>query len=613
MMRRGIMIKYGKVKVISIAMAAILLFSAVQGNTAYAGTSGDAGASWNLSELFVNDAAFQAEVRDCTDKALPAFNSLKDTVNDAASLKMVLEAFDDLSNRVNNLYWYACQKADLNTADSEAASEKKAASDLNDSLNLADKALRNMLLSKDEAFWNIALSDASLAPWKRMLQKIKDEAKYTLPANEEALLIPTSQAADNIANTAAVLRNGDMEWQIIKDAAGNDITANYINYSVAMSDPDRDYRKRYYEAYIGAIAKYRDTFAQALNGYTVAEEKLSVLHHYDSRLDETTHDDETSVEIYNALISGARSGTGILKREIGIREKALNIGKLYSYDHEVPIGNAVAPVISYTDAQGLIKNALSTLGEDYVTTLDTAFQNGWIDAYPAEKKDSGAYSSGTVYPHPWILMNYTDDYYSMSTLAHELGHAVHGFRSDAAGGSLYNRGTSAFNSEVASTTNQLLLSRYMIDHAANNSEKLYYVQQELDTLNNTFYGQIEFADFEKQFHDLSMSGGALTADALDKMFMDISKIYSPYKKTDAADSYWGMVPHFYYNYYVYSYAMDICIACRVADRIYAGDQEELQNYRNFLSAGKSIPTTELYKMLGVDISRPDYITALTDR
>jgi len=606
--------KHSGVKILSIVTAVTLMISAVQGSTAYAETASSGNAvSWDLSELFANDAAFQAEAQDATDNALPAFNNLIQEVKDPASLKAALEAYDVLDRRDNILYTYAQQKADLDTADSEAAAELKVSYDFNDRFSLSDTAFRNLLLSKDETFWDTALSDSSLAPWRRFLQKIKDEAEYTLPENEEAMLIPASQAANSLQNTASVLRDGDIEKPVIKDPDGNDVTVDYGHYSIAMTNPDRDYRKRYYEAYMGTYAKYRDTFAQILNGYTTAREKLSTMHHYASRLDETTHNNETSVEIYNALISGARSGADVLKRDSGIRKKALGLDKLYSYDSRLPIGKATAPVISYADAQGIVKNALAPLGEDYVSTLDTAFQNGWIDVYPQENKNSGAYSSGTAYPHPWVLMNYTDDYYSMSTLAHELGHAIHDLRSSEAQESGFNKGTTSFNSEVASTTNELLLSRYMIDHAASNSEKLYYVQQELETLNSTFYGQILFADFEKRFHDLSAGGGALTADALDRMYIDTVKTYSTYETEDKAASYWGAVPHFYYNYYVYSYSMDICIACRVAEKITAGDKEELENYRNFLSAGKSLPTVELYKLLGVDITGPDYIKALTGR
>ena len=570
--------------------------------------------TWDLTEYFADDAAFDAELAELRSAELPAFTEMAAAVCDPETLLSVQRYSDAVTLRLDRLQYYAAQKKSLNATDSTAQMQANAAALLAQDFSLVNTAFTNRLLSMDDAFWTAVFADEALSPYWRQLQKMRDNAAHTLSDSEEALLMPAYQAEANLTTTFTLLDYANLSWPTVTDPDGNAVTADYTNYTAAMLHPDRAYRKAFYTAFMGPYSQYRDTFASNLNAYTTLTEQVAVLHRYDCLLDSVMQGGGLTPEIYDALLQAGRNGTDVLAREAALRKAALGVDELYPYDSSVPLCDVAAPTYSYAEAQALIQSALAPLGQDYTDTLALAFQNRWIDVYPAENKDTGAYSGMAVDIHPWVLTNFTGTYASVSTLSHELGHAVHQYRSYAAQESAFQKNPSSLVSEVASTCNELLLSRYMIEHAASKEEKLYYVQQELRTLKSTFFGQIAYADFERQYHACVENGQALTADSLDALYAENAAVYSPgYMRMDVARSYWAAVPHFYYNYYVYSYAMAISVSCVAADAIYHGDAEMLENYRAYLAAGDSADAPALFQMLGVDVTDPGYTKPLLAR
>ena len=569
---------------------------------------------WDLTEYFADDAAFDAELKTLKNVELAKYKKMAEGVKDADTLLAFKQYSDAVSERLRHLSCYAQQKGDLNAADATATTQDNAVTLLWQDFSLVDTALTNRLLAMDEAFWTAVEKDERLEPYRRELTKMREAAAYTLSEAEETLLMPAQQATSNIMRTFDMLSYGSIQWPTVTGPDGNEVTANYTNYLKAMAHPDRAYRKAFYEAYAGTYGQYRDTFASNLNAFIALSEQSATQHHYESTLDEAMQTNDLTVEIYDALMEAGRNSTDVLKREGELRKAVMGIDELYIYDSRMPLGNAKAPTFTYAEAQQLIKSALAPLGQEYVDTLDLAFTSRWIDAYPDANKATGAYSGMGVDIHPWVLTNFTGDYYSMTTLAHELGHALHQYRSDATQKSAYGKNPTSLVTEVASTFNEQLLSRFMIEHAKSDEEKLYYVQQELETLRNTFFGQLSFADFERQFHKLAENGEALTADALDALYTENNSIYSPaYSPVEATASYWAGVPHFYYNYYVYSYAMAISVSCVAADAIAGGDADMLERYLTFLSAGDSADSVELFRALGVDVTKPNYTKPLMER
>ena len=570
--------------------------------------------TWDLTEYFADDTAFDEELQKIREVELPQYKEQALAVKDADSLLSIQQYSDVLSRRLSHLQCYAAQKSSLNAGDSTAQSQQNAVTLLAQDFSLIDTNLTNRLIGMGDAFWKPVFADERLKPYWRQLTKMREDAAYTLSDTEERLLLPAYQAQANIQNTFSMLNYANISFPTIQDPSGAEVVANYTNFSSAMANPSREYRKTFYEALTGTYGTYRDTFASNLNAYITLSEQLSRLHHYQSVLDAATQENGINAEIYDALIQAGKNGTEVLIREGNIRKKALGLDVLYSYDTRAPLGCAAAPSFSYEEAQVLIKSALSPLGQDYGDALEKAFSGRWIDVYPKDGKDTGAYSGMAVDIHPWLLLNYTGDYSSVSTLAHELGHAMHQYKSLSAQTSVYEQSPTSLVSEVASTCNEQLLSRYLIAHASSDEEKLYYVQQELNMLRNTFFSQISYGDFERRIHKLVEDGQTLTADTLDTLYLENLKTYSPAVTiTDTTASYWAAVPHFYYNYYVYSYAMAISVSCVVSDAIAGGDEAMLQKYLAFLSAGNTTDAVDLFEGLGVDVTKPNYTEPLIRR
>ena len=260
-------------------------------------------------------------------------------------------------------------------------------------------------------------------------------------------------------------------------------------------------------------------------------------------------------------------------------------------------------------------NALEPLGEEYQNNLKTAFNQRWIDVYPADAKTGGAFSGGLFTVHPYVLHNYTDDFDSVSTLAHELGHAMHQYSSEQNQQSASDASPTAFTSEVASTTNELLFYDYMIKNAKTDEEKRVYLFQHLSTLMNTYYTQVMFAEFEEGMYNIAEQGGSLNADNLEKLWLEINAKYygDECELLDNAKYGWERIPHFYYNFYVYQYATSIAVSCAVVDSIASGDEAAIQRYHTFLKAGDTDGGEKIIALTGIDITDPEFTKAFVNR
>lgn len=567
---------------------------------------------WDLTEYFASDADFDEEIKRLKSEALPELKRQIEAIKDIPSLLRTLRYDDECTLAIARANNYAQSKADLNARDALAIRQKNAAFGLERELTLLSTEMDNRLLAMEEEFWNDAMRDESLASYWRPLALLRENASHILSGDEEKLLLPAYQAMTNVNSTFDVLLYSSMDYGTVPGPDGKEVKTDYTHYIPAMCHKDRAYRARFYKSYAGSYVRYRDVLAQNLNTYLTLSEELAKLHHYDCVLSQATKEHGVTAEVYRALVVGGRESAPVLLRDAEIRKKSLALTTLYNYDTRVPLGSANAPDFSYDECKNLLKRALAPLGEEYLRDLDTAFSERWIDVYPAENKNHGAYSGMSVELHPWILTNYTNDYHSVSTLAHELGHAVHQYRSFACQQSAFNKEPTAFVSEVASTTNELLLSRYMMAHAQTDAEKLYYALQELEALRGTFFAQLQFADFELQMHEIVQRGDALTADALDEIYDRTWRVYNPgVEPAEGTQCYWGGIPHFYYNFYVYAYALDIAIGCNVAEAL--GEPDMTERYLSFLSSGNSAPSVALFEKLGVDVNGTDYLKPLTRR
>jgi len=467
-----------------------------------------------------------------------------------------------------------------------------------------------MLFSQDKAFWDGILSDPLLSDYHYELTVLESEKEHTLTAKEEDALRPLQNAIDGFMNIHDTYLYGVMEYPKVKDPEGNMVEANLANRLAAMTNRDREYRETFANAFYTPFQKSAPFFAANISSYFKAEEANSKLHGWKSTFEKTLAPLGFNEEMYRTLLASAKEHVSLVGRMNDIRRRQLGFDVLYSYDIFMPLADMPVPHFTFSEAKGLVLSSLSVLGDDYTADLRRAFDEGWIDSAPGATKSTGAFAAQAG-GHPWVLLNFTGDEYDLSTLAHELGHAMHMLRSEKAQPTRNRKDVTSFTSEIASITNELLLSSYMIDHAQTDKEKLFYVTQELDVLCSSFFTQMMFASIERQMRKTIEDGGTLTSDDLGAMFLDNLATFNPgVKNPDATASYWASIPHFYYDYYVFSYSTSIACACRVRDSILNGDKKMMDDYKAFLNAGNDRLPTDTIKMLGIDLSDPSYLEPL---
>lgn len=571
---------------------------------------------WDLTAIYADNAAFEKELQVFEKELLPVLTVYRGELNTEENILAFMQERDKVEQIGRKLYVYASCLSEQNQADSAATAAYQKASKALETLRGTIAFAGPELLANSDTFLDKLLQKPEMQPFETQLSRMRTQAKYVLPPEEENLLLPLDSAATGAFSLFSKLTAADMVFTTIKDPAGKDILIDEAAANqIAFTHSDREFRKSSTTALYGAYGQYRNTFAQNMDNFLQATVSSAHGHHYQSAKESSLAENDVPIEVYDNLIIAANNNLSAAHRNAELRKKILGAEELYSSDMNYPLVKDLEMTFSYEGAQKLIIEALAPLGSEYQVNLKKAFDERWIDVYPSEGKSSGAFSAGLYGVHPFILTNYTDDFYSLTTLAHELGHAMHQYQSEQTQKSDFTSAPSSFTSEVASVTNELLLSDYMIKNAKSDDEKLYFLFLELSTMRNSFFMQTMFAEYEDAIYQIVEDGGSVTADTLEQRWREIVTKYdgpsmAPMENVQFG---WSRVPHFYYDHYVYQYATSIAAASSIAKRITVGEAGAVEAYQKFLCAGDSGNAVEIIKLAGVDITSPDFAKEFISR
>jgi oligoendopeptidase F len=335
---------------------------------------------------------------------------------------------------------------------------------------------------------------------------------------------------------------------------------------------------------------------------------------YDTALEAYLDKDNIDTAVYHNLIDTVRANLKPLHDYVALRRKVMGLAEVHIYDLYPPMVADVDMEFPFAKAEAILPEALAPLGDDYVAVLRRGLdpQKGWLDLYPNENKDSGAFSASVYKVHPFVKMNYYNSFNDLSTLAHEYGHALHSyFSSKTQPYVTFNYST--FIAEIASTTNEKLLSDYLFKQATSDAERLYILNSFLERIRTTIYRQTLFAEFEVRIHTEAEKGIPLTAELFDSIYRQlIADYYGPELSVGEHDGMeWAYIPHFYYKYYVFSYATGLSAGIALAERVQSRDADKRNAYLGLLSAGSSKPPLDLLRDAGVDLSTPETIESAT--
>ncbi|MFW5739657.1 MAG: M3 family oligoendopeptidase, partial [Myxococcota bacterium] len=364
------------------------------------------------------------------------------------------------------------------------------------------------------------------------------------------------------------------------------------------------------ESLFSTLRKFEHGLAGTLSGQIRYNVFLARARGYDTALDAYLHKDDIDPAVYRNLVATVNANLSPLHRYMRLRKQIMGVEELYIYDLYTPMVESVKMEVPYDQAVEILPKALAPLGQDYLAVLKEGLDpaNGWIDVYPHKDKDSGAFSASVYGVHPYVKMNYFNEVGDLSTLAHEYGHALHSHLS-MKNQPYVSASYAAFNAEIASTLNEKLLSDYLVANAKTDAEKLYLLNELVETIRTTIYRQTLFAEFELAVHTAAEKGTPLTAEFFNDTYGKLVRTYYGEHFTVGENDVleWGYIPHFYFKYYVFTYATGLSAGIALAERVQTGGPEARGAYLGMLEGGSSKPPLELLRDAGVDLTKPHAI------
>ena len=561
--------------------------------------------TWNFSDIFADDAAWEAAYKKAAEEVekIPALaGTLGKSV---AGMKAALDLITGVSQQVEVLYIYSMLRMNVDNGDPTYQAMNGRATNLLVRLSTVAAFVGPEILSIDEKKLAEMMADPALKTYRHALEDTDRMRKYTLDRHSEEMLAMLSDAAGGTSDAFKMLESVDMTFPEIKDGNGETVTLTHGNFGVFRESGDARVRKESFEAYFGEFKRYINTFAAMYAGSVKMDNYYTRVRGYDSSCERALFADNVSVSVYDSLVEAVHAGLPTMRRYLELRRRVLGLKELNMYDLYCPIVADVDMKIPYADAQKLVKEATKPLGEEYGKLLDRAFSERWIDVYENKGKTTGAYSCGVYGVHPYVLLNYSDKLDDAFTLAHELGHSMHSWFSDTTQ-DFANHDYRIMVAEVASTVNEVLLSKYLLKTETDPKKRAYILNHFLEGFRTTVFRQTLFAEFERQAHDAEMNGTPLTAETLNGIYRKLNELY--YEGAvinELQDIEWARIPHFYNAFYVYKYATGFSSAVAIADRIL--NHNGAADYLRFLSTGGSDYPLEELKIAGVDLTKPDAV------
>ena len=546
--------------------------------------------SWSLQNLYKSEDEWNNELKKFTSDTKELKNYVGKVTKSKTHLSFALDIKEKLDIRLNKLYGYVKLNQDTNKNSYKYIDMKENINRVNREYSNICSDLELEILKLSDKEYNKFLEDKKLnKKYGMYLKEIRRSKDYYLDEKSERLLANTSSISSLPGQVYELFKNMDKKTNF-----------NSAEYKTALESSDRNERK---SAYQNEFIAYNDNI-NTLSGLLIGQVKKNVFYSsergYKSSLDMYLKGDDIDEKVYNKLIETVNDNMESLHKYVSLRKKVLNLDKVYYYDMFTPMVEAVDDNLTYDKAQGIIYSALSPLGKEYGDVIYKAFNEKWIDAFANDNKVSGAYCLSIYGNHPYVLLNYNNSLGSVSTLAHELGHAVYEYMSSK-NQSYFNSNPSIFTHEVASTTNEALLYEMLIKNSENDQQKAYYITQYLDLIKDTLYIQTMYAEFEKTIHELVENNKSINALVLDDIWGQLlTKYYGKdYELDQLAKVGWSRIPHFYNSFYVYKYATGCSAGVSFAQDILKNGSD---NYINFLKKGGSDYPINVLKDAGVNLT-----------
>lgn len=574
--------------------------------------------AWDLTDLYETPEAWQRAYSDVL-RDIEGLSRFQGTLGESAgSLAEALTSISNVQKEAIRVYIYTSLKSDEDQRIAESQENLSQSRAMFSEYSQAVSWVAPEILSIGADTVNAYLDEEpGLEAFDFYLQDLLANAEHTLGDEAESVLAAVGIVLDSPNNIYELLANADIPWPTIELSTGEEVFLNQAGYSKHRAAPNRADRILVFDTFWNTWQEYIDSIGLILTTEVNSNVAIAKVRNYDNVLQMQLSEENIPTQVYDTLVEEVNAALPTLHRYFNLRGRMLGVEQMHYYDIYPPLVELDLE-FDIDRSRDITLQALKPLGEEYLEPMEAVANSDWLHVYPQPGKRSGAYMNGSAYDvHPYVLLNHQDDFNSMSTYAHELGHAVHTLLTTAKQ-PFEKSDYSTFIAEIASQINEILLEEYMIANATTDEERLYYLGYSLESMRGSFYRQTMFSEFEHSIHQTVEAGQPLSGERMNQIYGDLLKRYHGHDQgvlliDDEYAAEWAYIPHFYYDFYVYQYSTSIAGAAWFAERLLAGDQQVQKAFIELLQAGGSDYPYDLLKTAGLDMASPEPYRAAVRR
>ena len=558
---------------------------------------------WNLKDIFKSTEDFENTIKQLQKNLETVKTYQGELAKSSENLYNCYNAYEKALENYEKIYAYGMLKFHLNMADSGNIKLYKRCEAIGTEF---EKTLSFMTPEITEIDTNKLLKfieeNEKLKRYEREIKEIIKEKEHVLSKQEENLLAMYSEVFSAQENVFDILTNTEFNFGEITQENGKKTKMTDSNYSIFLKSQNENIRKQAFNLMYSKYSEFLNTIGELYLARVKEDTITAKLRKYSSSLEKAVNNDDSNLKVYNSLIEAVHSNINVNHEFIKLKRKLLKKEEMHIYDIYVNPFQISDDTITFEQAKEEVLKALNVLGKEYISKLEEAFSNRWVDVYPKENKRGGAYSMGVYGVHPYVLDNFVNNKRDVSTIAHELGHAMHSYYSNT-NQNVIDSNYTIMVAEIASTTNEILLAKYQIENEQDKTKKAEIIYELLEMIRATLFRQAMFAEFEKMVHEKIELGEMLSSDDLSNMYYKLNEQY--FGKNCVIDEQikyeWARIPHFYTPFYVYKYATGISAAIIIAKNILEGKEGYKEKYIEMLKQGCTKKSVELLKMVDVDL------------
>ena len=555
---------------------------------------------WNTADIFESEEAWEKAFSALEN---PQFaKKYKGTLNRAENILSYFRAEEEYEIALMRVYLYAHMKHDEDVSNSKYSSALQKVIQLFTRLGSETAFVIPEISSLKEEYLVAFSKDKSLADYDYFFKRLVEKKKHVLSEKEERILAEVQEPLSTAFEVFEMLDNAEVDFPEI-EYEGKTQRISHGLYSVILNGGDREKRREVFEKYYSAYRKIVGTLAATYYGNVKQDIFMKNMRGFKTSLEMALFEEDVDASVYKNLVNCVNDATPVMHRYMALRKKMMGLDEMHIYDIFPPLVENADLRLSYEDAYETVIKGLAPLGSEYSELLKKGRDERWIDVYETPGKKSGAYSTSVFGVHPFVLLNYQKTTHDVFTIAHEMGHSIHSYfsqREQPYAKSDYK----IFVAEVASTVNEVLLLKYLLNTTKDKTLEKYLVSYFLEMIRTTLFRQTQFAEFEETAHAMAEKGEPLNKDNLSELYYELNKKYygdALFHDKDI-EIEWARIPHFYNSFYVYKYATGITAAVAIADKILKEGEPAVKKYFEFLSGGSKTDPVSLLKIAGSDLT-----------